>query len=305
MTFRFDLVDLRLFLNVVEAGSITAGAERTHLALASASARILGMEESLGTVLLTRARRGVHPTPAGRALLQHARTILTQMEHMRGELGDYAKGLKGRIRLLCNTVSMTEYLPDRLGEFLAAHSNVDISVEEQLSHDIVRAVAEGAADLGIVTASTETVGLETVPFLTDRLVLVVPVGHPLVALARQRPIEIPDADPYDAVGLIEGSALQAQRDEAAARRGVRLKYRVRLRSFDDLSRVIGHGVGVAVMPATAAARAAAALPVAVLPLNERFAVRPLVLCARRFDELPAYAKRLVEHLGKSAGDDAD
>jgi DNA-binding transcriptional LysR family regulator len=182
----------------------------------------------------------------------------------------------------------------------AAHPNVDISVEERLSQQIVQAVAEGTADLGIVTASTETVGLETVPFLTDRLVLVVPVGHPLVALADTRPLEVADADPYDAVGLIEGSALQEQRDEAAARRGIRFKYRVRLRGFEDLCRVIGHGVGVAMMPETAASRAAEKLPIVVLPLNERFSLRPLVVCARRFDELPAYSKRLVEHLCVSA-----
>ncbi len=63
---RFDLTDLRLFLNVHEAGTITAGAQRSHMTLASASERIRGMEELLGVALLMRDRRGVEVTPAGR-----------------------------------------------------------------------------------------------------------------------------------------------------------------------------------------------------------------------------------------------
>ena len=73
---RFDLTDLSLFRHVVEAGSITHGAERAHLALAAASTRIRNMEEALGAPLLIRGRQGVTPTQAGRTLLQHARTIL-------------------------------------------------------------------------------------------------------------------------------------------------------------------------------------------------------------------------------------
>ena len=73
---RFDLTDLRLFLHVVEAGSITHGAERMHLAIAAASTRIRNMEATLGTPLLHRERLGVQPTEAGRALLHHARVLL-------------------------------------------------------------------------------------------------------------------------------------------------------------------------------------------------------------------------------------
>ncbi len=66
---RFDLADLSLFRHVVEAGSITHGAERAHLALAAASTRIRNMEDALGVALLTRGRQGVTPTQAGRTLL--------------------------------------------------------------------------------------------------------------------------------------------------------------------------------------------------------------------------------------------
>jgi len=83
---RFDLTDLRLFLHVVEAESITQGAERAGMALPSASARVRGMEETSGVILLDRTPRGVRPTPAGNALARHARIVLGQMEQMRGDL---------------------------------------------------------------------------------------------------------------------------------------------------------------------------------------------------------------------------
>ena len=83
---RFDLTDLSLFRHVVEAGSITHGAERAHLALAAASTRIRQMEQALGAALLVRGRGGVTPTQAGRTLLQHARTILGQAERLREDL---------------------------------------------------------------------------------------------------------------------------------------------------------------------------------------------------------------------------
>src|ERR1700752_568320 len=118
---RFDLTDLSLFRRAVEAGSITGGAERANLALAAASTRIRNMEEELGAPLLIRARRGVTPTQAGRTLLQHARTMLAQAERLREDLGAFAGGLTGQVRVLSNTNALTEFLPESLSAFLAAH----------------------------------------------------------------------------------------------------------------------------------------------------------------------------------------
>src|SRR5215471_6808838 len=181
---RFDLSDLRLFLQIVEAGSITRGAERTHLAIAAASTRIRNMEAALGISLLQRERQGVQPTPAGRTLVHHARVLLQQAERMHGELAQYADGIKGQIRLLSNTNALTEFLPEPLSEFLASHPQVNIDLEERLSGEIVTAVAEGTADVGIVAATVEVAGLETLPFRTDRFVLVVSLKHPLAMVER-------------------------------------------------------------------------------------------------------------------------
>src|SRR4029453_11869985 len=175
----FDLADLSLFRHVVEAGSITHGAERAHLALGAASARIRNMEQALGAPLLGRGRHGVATTQAGRTLLQHARTILSQAERLREDLGAYAGGLAGQVRVLSNTNALTEFLPEALSSFLAGHPNVSVDLEERLSDEIVGLIAEGVGDIGIVAGTVDASRLTTYPFRSDRFVLVVARDHPL------------------------------------------------------------------------------------------------------------------------------
>src|SRR5205809_1924491 len=202
---RFDLTDLSLFRHVVEAGSITHGAERAHLALAAASTRIRQMEEALGAQLLTRRRGGVTPTQAGRTLLQHARTILAQSERLREDLGAYAGGLAGQVRVLSNTNALTEFLPETLSSFLATHPNVSVDLEERLSDEIVGLIAEGVGDIGIVAGTVDAGQLTTYPFRSDRFVLVVGRDHPLAAKSKTSFAEVLD---YDFVGLDRASAIQ-------------------------------------------------------------------------------------------------
>jgi len=145
-SMRFDLVDLRLFLMVVEAASITHGAARAGMALASASERIRLMEDSLGAPLLERNRRGVRATPAGSALVHHAQLVIQQLERMRAELSEYAEGLRGRVRLFANTTATAEFLPAALGPFLSLHPQIDIDLEERSSRDCARHRPEPCRD---------------------------------------------------------------------------------------------------------------------------------------------------------------
>ena len=124
MSMRFDLVDLQLFIAVAETRSITNGAQRLHLALASASERIKGLEHALGVALLTRGRRGVELTPAGESLLDHARIIIHHVEAMRGDLMAFARGVKATVRFLANTSGLSEYLPKTLAAFLGQHPHI-------------------------------------------------------------------------------------------------------------------------------------------------------------------------------------
>ena len=182
---RFDFTDLNLFRHIVEAGSITHGAERANLALAAASTRIRKMELAFGTELLVRGRAGVTPTQAGRTLLQHARGILAQTERMQEDLSPYARGLAGQVRVLSNTNALTEFLPETLSSFLMAYPDISVDLEERLSDEIVGLIAEGTGDIGIVAGTVDYGGLQTFPFRSDRFVLVVAQDHPLAG-ARPR-----------------------------------------------------------------------------------------------------------------------
>jgi DNA-binding transcriptional LysR family regulator len=132
----YDLTDLEVFLQVVDHGSITQGAEHTHLSLASASARITAMEKALGAKLLGRHRRGVVPSPTGWLLVAHARAIVGQLARMRTELARAADGLQPTLVVLANTSATQTLLPTGLADFLATHSDVDVELQERPSHEI-------------------------------------------------------------------------------------------------------------------------------------------------------------------------
>lgn len=289
----FDLTDLRLFLHIAEAGSITAGAARSGLALASASARVQGMEVQAGVALLERGRHGVEPTPAGRALLHHARLVSGQVERMRGELGEYARGLKGHVRLLANTSAAAVHLPEPLAAFLGANPNVDLDLDERPSPEVARAVAEGEADVGVASGHADLSGLEVMPFRTDRLVLVVPPGH---ALADRRRIAFAEALESEFVGLAGDVALGGYLAGHAARAGGRIRTRVRVRGLDAACRMVALGAGIAVVPEAAAKGGTERGALAIVPLEDPWAERRLVVVVRKLDALASHAGRLAKHL---------
>jgi len=294
MTIRFDLTDLRLFLHILEASSITHGAARTGMALASASERVRAMEDTLGTPLLERGRRGIRATPAGSALAHHARVVTLQLERMRGELSEYAKGLRGHVHVLANTTATEEFLPAILGRFLSAHPNVDIDLEERSSREIVRAIAANLADIGVAgDEAVPAAEVETFPFAVDHLVVIAPHQH---ALGPRRKITFRETLDYDYVGLLAGHALQEVLNDHAARAGRHLRLRVRLPSFDAVCRVVGSGIGLAIIPAAAARRCRRSMPIRIIPLADAWAPRRLTICVHSFAALPAHGQQLVEHL---------
>jgi DNA-binding transcriptional LysR family regulator len=290
---RFDLIDLRLFLNVHETGTITDGARRSYMTLASASERIKGMEAILGVALLTRDYRGVAVTPAGRTLIHHARVVLEQMDRMRGELQYYGQGIKGHVRLLCNTSALSEYLPEILSQFLASHPHISIDIEERLSYEITDALRNGMADLGVVASSADLQGLETFTFRADPLTLICAREH---ELALRRSIRLEDVAHLDFVGLIAGSALQEHVAHHARKAGKSISYRVRLRSFDAVCRMVGLGIGIGIVPKATAVRCARSARIRHVALLDEWANRDLVLCVRTTEGLPGYVRQMLRHI---------
>ena len=294
---RFDLVDLQLFVAVADSRSITGGADRAHLALASASARIKGLEQALKVVLFNRGRRGVELTAAGESLLDHARLVLGNVEALRGDLARFASGARASVHLLANTSGLSEHLPKALAAFLREHPDINVDVEERESADIAAAIASGAADLGFAAEHALPDNIERFTFSEDRLTLVIPRRGPF---AGRRLIDFHEVAACNFVGLTNATALQLHVTRHAAKLGMRLHFRARLRDFDAICQMVAADVGLAVVPEAAARRCARSMAIAIIRIRDGWANRKLVICARRFRALPRPAKLLVEHLRRAA-----
>jgi len=294
---RFDLVDLQLFIAVADSRSITRGADRSHLALASASARIKGLEQSLGVTLFKRGRRGVELTAAGESLLDHARLVIHNVDAMRGDLARFATGVTANVLLLANTSGLSEHLPKALASFLRAHPAINVDVEEHESTDIAAAIVAGAADIGFAAEHALPDHLERFTFNEDHLTLVTARKGPF---AGRRVVDFQETAACNFVGLTNATALQAHISGHAARLGMRLHVRARLRDFDAICQMVAADVGVGVVPEAAAKRCARTMGIATVRIRDSWANRKLVICARSFKALPRPAKLLTEHLRAAA-----
>ena len=284
-------------VRVAEANSLTKGAEASFISLPAASTRIKNLEESIGAKLLNRHSQGVTLTPPGQAFVHRARLVLGQIEHLRGDLQEFASGIKGHLRVYANTTALGEFLPEVLKRYLATHPDVNIDLQEKLSNEIVRAVMDGKTDIGIVAGSVRTESLQTLPYRSDSLVLVVPKGHPVAEL---RSMPLIDALEFDHVGLHEASALHAFLHRECEQLNKPLKVRIQVSSFESACRMIEAGVGVGVLPESAARRHARSMAIGLVPLSDPWAIRSMQICVRSLEELPHFARDLIELLSEDA-----
>ncbi len=287
----FDLTDLRLFIQIAEQKSMTRAAERVHMSLAAASARMKEMEARFGMRLLYRESKGVQLSPAGETLLKNAQQIMQQVERLKSEMQEYNNGIKGHIRIFANTTAVTEFMPQVLGQFLAVHPQINVALEERLNQEIVRGVQEGTADIGIAAGLTQAHGLHVINFSTDRLVLATAVGHPL---AKEGKVSFTQTLDYPHIGLHEGSTLQHFLNRIVAESGQTLQLRIQVRGFEAMCRMVEAGVGIGVLPWSAALRLSRTTKLALVELAEPWAVRERSVLVQNLDTLPQYARELVE-----------
>ena len=290
---RIDLTSLQLFVAACELGSIGKAAEREFIAASAVSKRLSDLEAALDTPLLYRHARGVDLTPAGESLLHHARSVLFSLEKMQGELSEYADGVRGHVRVHASISAIVQFLPEDLGAFVRKHSEVKIDLEEHLSTEVVRAVQEGAADLGICNTANGAGELQTLPYRNDKLVLIVPTGH---ALCAQGAIHFEAALDYDQVGLHSNCSIYLAMRAAAAAVGRTIKLRIHVTGLDAMCRMIHNGLGLGVMPQRAFELMHGVGALESVALLDDWVIRQISLVARDFSTLPVTARLLVEHL---------
>ena len=301
MALHFDLADMQLMVNVAGAHSLTKGAEYSFLSVPAASNRVKNLESHLGTALLYRTSQGVTLTPSGEAFVRHARVVLRQLEHLRGDMQEYAQGIKGCVRVCANTTAMNEFIPSALERYLVDHPDVNIELRERLSYQVVKAVADGVADIGVTAQESGGVGMKFIPYRIDRLVLVTHKDHPLAA---QDAHYFEDTLEYDYVGLFEASAIHSFLMKAADDRGRLLRVRVEVSNFEASCRLIAAQVGIGVIPESAAKRYVKDMPLKIIALNDDWALRKLHICMREMDKLPVFAEELVSLLIGDAAEHA-
>ncbi|MFC5608094.1 LysR substrate-binding domain-containing protein [Variovorax soli] len=293
---RLDLVSLSLFNLIARSGSISKGAELAALAVGAASKRITDLEAAVGTPLLERHSRGVTLTVAGQALHRHVQRILGDVDQMTADLSDYASGLVGVVRLWCNTSAVTQFLPRDIASFSADNPGIRIELEEEDSSEVVLAVLDGRADVGIFADRTPAHGLQVMNYRADRLVLVAPRGH---ALARRRSVRFEEAIEHDFVCLSKGTSLAKRLQAEAEALGRRLKTRIQVRSFDAMCQMVVAGMGVAVLPREAIQPQVQSLHLRQVALDDAWARRHLLIGLRDAAAVPRHVRSFIDHLCQS------
>lgn len=294
-----DLKSLRLLIAVCDHANIKLAAEQEHIEPSAISKRIAQLEAQLGTRLLLRGRRGVEPTPAGLALLEHARNMLFTAERIRADIASFSRGIKGHVRLVASASAIAESLLDDLAEFLRdeANQNIQVDIEERFSKDLVRMVADGAASLGVCWDSIDFPGLEHRRYRRDELTLAVHRDHPL---AGRKSIAFEQTLKYQHVGLPPATAVHTMLQRAAARAGQVVSYRAIVSNFDAELRVVAAGLGISVIPRQVAMRHEQMRDIRVVALTDAWAKRRFAVCFRDAATLQPAARRMIEFLETKA-----
>lgn len=300
---KLDPVTLRLFVAVMEENAIARAAVREHIAPSAASRRLAELEAQLQVALFTRSNRGSQPTAAAYALLNMARSVLNELDGIATQIQDYGRdsgsGLRGHVRVVANISAITQFLPAQLQQFLAQHPQVDVRLQERVSSDIARAVADNEADIGLLNDGHYGNKLQLRPYRSDRLAVVVPHGH---ALARRRKLRLAELVQYDWVGMHAGSALNHLVTRAAADQGLQPRLRMKVTGYDALCLMVASGLGIGILPEGSARLYLGALPLQCIRLDEPWAARQLMLCVRAAESLSPVTQLLAQHLCQPAAD---
>lgn len=292
-----DLKTLRLFVAVCDHRNIARAAEEAHIEPSAISKRIAQLENELGVPLLLRSRRGVQPTAAGNALLEHGRNVLFTIERIASDVTAFGGGLKGRVSVCASASAIAEALLDDIASFMREpeYQNIRVDVEERLSFELVRQLREGAASVGVCWDNVDLQGLEHRPYRKDRLALAVHKDHPLageVSLSFDQTLE------HEHVGLLPSTAVHTMLRRAAASVGKTVSYRVIVSSFDAAFRVVAAGLGISVVPVEVAETYRPVLAIKIIPLTDSWAQRQFVVCFKDFDALQPAAQRMVDYLSR-------
>ncbi|MEC5409855.1 LysR family transcriptional regulator [Paraburkholderia sp. MPAMCS5] len=265
---RIDPYSLELFISVVQEGSIARAAARNHIAASALSRRIADLESAMGLALLIRSPSGVELTEAGRHAFSRAVSVHDQLQSFAREVQSLSGEVAGFVRLYANASAIVGFLPERLKAFQAHYPLVRIVLTEQISDEVIRACMEDRADVGISAGSKTPGGLDSWHFADDPLMVVLPRDHELAA------VEAPtfsNVIRFPLVALQAGGSLDQIIKERADAARTPLKLSVTVNSFDAQCRMVEAGLGIGIVPTSAASAFAGSHAFVRRPLDETWA----------------------------------
>jgi DNA-binding transcriptional LysR family regulator len=296
LSSHFDLVDFRLFANIAEANSFTAGAENSNLSTSAASLRIRHLEESLGGKLFHRTSQGSTLTPAGEACLVRIRSILQEFENLKADLKRYSDDDADRLTVAASNAGVNEPLPSVMRAFTKRYPNVRVTLHVRLSNEIMAAVADGQADVGI-GASGRSNGIETLPYLSDRLVLVMAPDH---LLAGEGALRFAEALEHEIIGLPEEAQTQKFMRRIAQNSRKPMRSSVSVSSQEGLFQMVEAGIGIGVFSERAALARAANGGIRLVPLKDKSAASDISISVAGLRNLSDHAQCFVAMLQEAA-----
>jgi DNA-binding transcriptional LysR family regulator len=288
-----DILTLQLFVAICEEGTLTRAAKREAIAPSAVSKRLADLENAVKAELFYRGANGMTLTSAGETVLRYSRRMLENIESIGVELKEYARGVRGFVRLRANLGAIVQFLPDDLGTFLPSHPEIMVDLGERSSRSVVDEVERGIADIGLCSSIVDTGRLERVQYRSIRLILVVDKDH---ALADRREVSVRETLDYHHIGLQAHSAAYQLVSGYAEHVSVPLKLKLHVSSFDALLRMVQSGLGIGIMPDAAFEAIGRPMGLKGISLADDWVERQIDIVHRGQETLSAAGKLLLRHL---------
>lgn len=222
-------------------------AERCHVSQPTLSAQVREIEEVLGVKVFERDRRGARVTAAGEAIVAHARRVLGEVDDLLAEAARTRDPFTGTLRIGVLPTVAPYLLPEVVPAVVKRYPRLRLVFREEKTADIVRALAEGQLDAGILALEADIGDCAHAEILRDAFLVALPKGHPL---AKKKAIVAPDLDDATVLLLDDGHCFRAQALAACAKAGAH-EAGFRATSLATLAQMVSAGAGVTLLPALA------------------------------------------------------
>lgn len=241
---------MQAFVAVARCRSFAEACELVHLSQPALSITIRKLEDEVGGRLFARSTRSVSLTPEGEAFYPVVKRLLADWEQALEDVHNLFALRRGKLELAAMPTFTSSLLPGVLGAFHRRYPAVNVSVQDVVAEQVVELVRSGRAELGVTFDPGDASDLEFLPLFTDRLVAVLPTGHPLLALAR--PLRWSDLKAHSYIALQRPSSLRLLIDRMLRDKGVVLSPAFEAHQLVSVGRMVCAGLGVSAVPTMSA-----------------------------------------------------